>query len=150
MFFSCGTANVSAELPLSDTTKVLNQAILAGVDSLDMPSASGLKWRSRFGDTILLTSQILPFNVLPLQVGGEKFKVMPQKELCAAMKQYEDLEPTPKYLNISQFERNDSGYYVQLQSISCGEFASGGALGIYFKKVADSFVVINRQASSIN
>lgn len=121
-----------------------------GVNIRYMPSASGLKGVTNFGDTVLLTSQVLPLNVLPQQVGDEKLKVMPQKELCAAMKPYQDLEPSPKYLNISQFEKNDSGYYIQLESISCGEYASGGALGIYFKKVNDSFLIVNRQASSIN
>jgi len=121
-----------------------------GVDFRYMPSASGLKGITHFGDTVLLTSQILASKFLPQQVGSEKFKVMSQKELCAALKPYEASEPTAKYLNISQFLKNDSGYYIQLESISCGEFASGGALGIYFKKVKDSFVVVNRQASSIN
>jgi hypothetical protein len=150
LLFSCEETNFSTEVPLSDTAKILKQAISMGVDNNYMPSASGLKGRSHFGDTVLLTSQILPANILPHQIGSEKFKIMPQKDLCAALQPYENLEPLPHYLNIAQFEKKDSGYYIQLESISCGEFASGGALGIYFKKLKDSFVVTGRQGSSIN
>jgi hypothetical protein len=150
LLFSCGTGNGSAKIQVSDTSKAIDQAILMGTDVRYMPSASGLKGVSHFRDTVLLTSRILPFSFLPRQVGGEQFKVMPQREICAALKLFEHLEPSPKYLNVSQFEKNDSGYYIQLESISCGEFASGGVLGIYLKKVKDSFVVANRQASSIN
>ena len=56
----------------------------------------------------------------------------------------------PNYLCISRFEKNDTGYYVQVQNLSALPFGGGGSLGLYFKKVGDSLIIADKASGSIN
>src|SRR5690349_3878302 len=87
LLLSCETKNIGSRPQISDTAKVLYKAVAMGTDGRHMPSASELKGRSHFGDTVLLTSKVLPIALLPQIVGTEKFKIMQQRELCAVLKQ---------------------------------------------------------------
>ncbi len=115
-----------------------------------MPSAYPLTYKYKFGDSMLLTSNALPLSILPSIVGYQKFKILPQSEICALIKNDSNLSQVPNYLLLNRFEKNDTGYYVLLQSLSCRDFEGGGSLGLYLKKEKDSFIVIKRSSSSIN
>jgi len=56
----------------------------------------------------------------------------------------------PNYLCISQFEKSDTGYYIQIQNLSALPFGGGGSLGLYFKKAGDTLMIVNKVSSSIN
>jgi hypothetical protein len=134
----------------NDTSKILNTVIKDGISDRYMPSADPLTYKYKFGDSILLTSNVLPLDILPSSIGRQKFKILPRSEIYALIKKDSTLTHVPNYLLLTQFEKSDTGYYVQLQSLSCWDFGGGGSLGLYLKKEKDSFVVIKRSSSSIN
>ena len=149
LFCSCSQRHSTITTSLSDTSKVLQIAILMGIDIKFMPDAGSLKGKLRFADTVLLTSQALPLELLPKALGDQQFKIRPQTEICTILDQEQSF-PSPKYLKVQTLEKSDSGYYVQMQSISCRRYPSGGSLGLYFKKYGDSFLVVKHMSSSIN
>jgi hypothetical protein len=93
---------------------------------------------------------VLPLDILPSSIGQQKFKILPQSEIYALIKKDSNLTRVPNYLLLNRFEKSDTGYYVQLQNLSCLDYGGGGSLGLYLKMEKDSFVVIKRSSSSIN
>ena len=134
----------------NDTSILLKKVISEGVSNQYMPSADPLFYKYKFGDSILLTSNALPLNILPSNIGQQKFKILQRPDICALIKKDTNLIEVPNYLLLNRFEKSDTGYYVQLQSLSCRAYGGGGSLGLYLKKEKDSFVVIRRSSSSIN
>jgi hypothetical protein len=134
----------------NDTSNVLKTVIGEGISDRHMPSADPLTYKYKFGDSILLTSTVLPLGMLPSNIGNQKFKILPQSEICALIKRDSNLTRVPNYLLLNRFEKSDTGYYVLLQNLSCLDYGGGGSLSLYLKKDKDSFVVINRSSSSIN
>ena len=115
-----------------------------------MPGASSLKQNHAYGDSIYLTSEVLPLNILPSQLGNQNFKILSKCNICEIITSDSNLKVPPNYLEVVNFEKNDSGYYVHLESLNCFPFGGGGSLGLYFKKVKDSILVVDRSSSSIN
>ncbi len=147
--FACQNNAQNLTLPISDTAKVLQIALQEGVSDRYMPSTSALKRRFKFSDSIFLTSEVVPLKLLPLSISEQQFKLVPIKEICSVIRGY-GMEKEPNYLIVKRFDKNDSGYYVQLQNLSCRPYGGSGSLGIYFKKVKDSFVFVYRSSTSIN
>jgi hypothetical protein len=50
--------------------------LLQGTSAQYMPAVSPLQIEYKFGDSILLTSNALPLNILPMNVGAIHFKIM--------------------------------------------------------------------------
>ena len=134
----------------NDTSLLLKKVIGEGISDRYMPSADPLFYKYNFGDSILLTSEVLPLNILPSKIGQQKFKILHRSDICALIKKDTALTQVPNYLLLRRFEKNDTGYYVSLQSLSCRNYGGGGSLGLYLKMEKDSFVVISRSSSSIN
>jgi hypothetical protein len=134
----------------NDTIKILKIALIKDISDEYMPSVSPLQTKYKFGDSILLTSRALPLKFFPTSIGKNQFKLMSENEICQTILKDTTLEEVPNYLNLTRFEKNDSGYYIQMQSLSCRPYGGGGSLGLYFKKIKDSFVVTGRSSSSIN
>lgn len=134
----------------NDTSKILKTVISEGISDRYMPDAGPLTYKYKFADSILLTSEVLSLDILPSNIGDQKFKILPKPEICALIRKDSNLTRVPNYLLLNRFEKNDTGYYVLLQSLSCRYYGGGGSLGLYLKKEKDSFVVINRSSSSIN
>ncbi|RZK05833.1 MAG: hypothetical protein EOO46_15610 [Flavobacterium sp.] len=132
-----------AEKKPSDTTIVLNAALRQATSVEFMPSASALRRTSRFGDTILLTVVPLSLEVLPTKSGNDIFKVLPKQTIYRILTGESYRHDIPNYLCVSQFEKNDTGYYIQVQNLSALPFGGGGSLGLYFKKVGDSLSILN-------
>jgi len=133
----------------NDTSSVLKTVIGEGISDRHMPSADPLTYQYKFGDSILLTSIVLPLDMLPSDIGNQKFKILTQSEICTLIKKDSNLTKVPNYLLLNRFEKSDTGYYVELRSLNC-RYYTGGSLGLYLKKEKDSFVIINRSSSSIN
>jgi hypothetical protein len=136
--------------PISDTTFVINAALKQATCVEFMPDASALRIPSKFGDTILLSSVLLPLEILPTKSGNDIFKVLPKEVIYRVLTGESYRHDVPNYLCISQFEKNDTGYYIQIQNLSALPFGGGGLLGLYFKKVGDTLSIVNKAASSIN
>ena len=134
----------------NDTSIILKTVIIDGISDRYMPSADPLTYKYKFGDSILFTSNVLPLDILPSSIAHQKFKILPQFEIYALIKKDSTLTRAPNYLLLTQFEKSDTGYYVQLQNLSCRDFGGGGSLGLYLKKKKDSFIVIKRSSLSIN
>ena len=134
----------------NDTSKILKTVITEGISDRYMPSTDPLTYKYKFGDSILLTSNVLPLDILPSSITDQKFKILSHSEIYALIKKDSSLTQVPNYLIINQFEKSDTGYYVLIQSLSCRDFGGGSSLGLYLKKQKDSFVVIKRSSSSIN
>ena len=148
--YSCGENAVTIRQSESDTLKVLRTAIHQGISDEYMPSASPLKRQYHFGDSILLTSEILSLDLLPTRVQDQSFKVLSKEEICSMIVADSAMSELPNYLNVSNFEKSDTGYYVQLRSLGCLPFSGGGSLGLYFKRIGDSLTIVDRTMSSIN
>ncbi len=115
-----------------------------------MPSASALRKPSKFGDTILLTAIPVSLELLPTKSGEYIFKVLPKETIQKVLTEESYRHDVPNYLCISQFEKNDTGYYIQVQNLSALPFGGGGSLGLYFKKSGDTLTIVDKASSSIN
>lgn len=147
---SCEERIVNSKQQDNDTIRVLRTALHQGISGAFMPSASRLSLPYHFGDSVLLTSDILSLPVLLTSIKNQKFKVLLKEEICSMIVADTHMTELPNYLTISKFEKSETGYYVQLRNLSCLSFGGGGSLGLYFKKVGDSLTIVNRAASSIN
>ena len=148
---SCQNRSVKTiEQQKSDTAKIIEIALNEGTSVHHMPSASPLEINYRFGDSILLTSKGLSLAILPSNLHSQQFKIMAEEEICTIIRRDSNLDEVPNYLMLSHFEKSDTGYYILVQSLSCRPFHGGGSLGLYFKKIGDSLIVVTRSSSSIN
>lgn len=147
---SCNDRQNPSTSLISDTTLVLNQALKDAVSARYMPDADALSRPYNFKDSILLTSKVSSLNLLQLSVSGKTFKVMGEKELVSTLTMDSSSHNLPNYLNISRFEKTDSGYYIQVQNLSPRPYGGGGSLGMYFVMAGDSTKIVKRLASSIN
>ncbi|RYZ87054.1 MAG: hypothetical protein EOP04_12575 [Proteobacteria bacterium] len=114
-----------------------------------MPSASALFRYNNNSDSVLVTSSVVPLDLIPKQIDSVTMIVKSADSVCMDVQEnfYDDGR---HYLIVKEFKRTDTGYYVQVASLSCGKYASGGQLGVYLKKIGDSVVVTESFGSSIN
>jgi len=150
LLFSCENRQLVADKPTSDTTKILAKTLEKATSVEFMPSALALKKPSRFGDTILLTAIAVTLELLPTKSGEQVFKVFPKDTIYKVLTDERYRPDVPNYLCISQFEKNDTGYFIQVKSISALPYGGGGSLGLYFKKSGDSLAIVAKASSAIN
>jgi hypothetical protein len=147
---SCQTKPAVADKPISDTAKVLAITLKQATSAEFMPSASALRRPSKFSDSILLTAISIPLDLLPKKSGEQIFKVLPRETIHKILAGESYRHNVPNYLSITQFEKNDTGYYIQVQNLSVLPFGGGGTLGLYFKKSGDTLTIIDKASGSIN
>lgn len=148
--FACENKDKNFSTPANDTVNILQTALSKAISGRYMPDASALRIKYKFGDSILLASEILPLNILPSKAGDRLFKIMPWEKICQIVKQDSAIEEVPNYLFVAAFQKNDSGYFVRLESLSCRKYGGGGILALYFRKLKDSFIVTDSGSASIN
>lgn len=147
---SCDTRDsTQSSLPKSDTTKVLELAIRTAFQGF-LPGVSAVKSKYYYKDSILFTSASLSLDSLPKAIDTLKFKVLSKDQLCKVIKNDSLSGDQPNYLNIQSFQKSDTGYYVQIASLSCFLYGGGGTLGLYIVKQKDTFYIKDRIATSIN
>lgn len=139
-----------ADKSISDTTKILSITLKEALSVESMPSASSLKLSSKYDDSILLTATPISLELLPAKSGEQFFKVLPKETIYKILKSESHRQDVPNYLCISKFEKNDTGYYIQVQNLSAIPFGGGGCLGLYFKKSRDTLIIVDKVSSSIN
>src|SRR5690606_1543460 len=148
--WSCKHQQDHSVPPVNDTTLVLNQALDNAISARIMPDADALTQSVHFKDSILLTSKVSFLALSKVSVAGQKFKVMEEQKILSALEADSNNVNLPNYLIVSQFEKNDSGFYVQVQNLSGLPYGGGGALEMYFVKKGDSLINVKSSASSIN
>jgi hypothetical protein len=136
-------------LAKSDTTKVLELAVRTAFQGF-LPDVSAVKGKYYFKDSILFTSTSLTIDSLPKVVDTLKFKILSKEHLCTLIKNDSLSDNQPNYLSIQAFQKSDTGYYVQIASLSCLLYGGGGALGLYIAKQNDTFYIKDRIGTSIN
>lgn len=154
-FISCKNPKEQPSIKLqNDTVQVLELAIRTAFYHESLPEIDAVKKIYYFGDSILLTSDILPLSVLPKTVDSLKFKILGRKQICLFMQTESDLSKIPNFINIVAFEKTDSSYYVSIENLNClglgGLFTGGGVIGMYIVKQKDSFRLIKKMSSSLN
>ncbi len=150
VFTSCKNSNTKILQPKNDTTKVLELALKTAFYHGNLPSISPLKYPYRFKDSILFTTNSLPLLALPLNIDTLKFKILSKNQILSILIADNNMDKLPNYLSVARFERSDTGYYVQIQSLSSVQYGGGGDIGIYIAKVKDSFIVKSKMINSIN
>src|SRR5258706_16307939 len=98
LLFAC-QSNVPVILEQENDTGILLKTVInEAITDRYMPSAYPLTYKYKFGDSMLLTSNALPLSILPSIVGYQKFKILPQSEICALIKNDSNLSQVPNYL----------------------------------------------------
>lgn len=146
---ACSEQNIPISQSKSDTTQVIELAIRSAFYGY-LPDASAIKGKYYSNNSMLFTSKSLQLSSLPMQVDTLKFKILSEDEVCRIMKPGSLSETHINYLCLRSFEKSDTGYYVQLQSLNCFPYGGGGSLGLYISKVGDSFIIKSKMAVSIN
>lgn len=145
----CVNPHSSSVQPKSDTTRVIELAIRTAFRGY-LPDHDALKKKYYFKDSILFCSSSLPVAFIPPVVDSLKFKILSEEEVCNIMMSDSLSQKQANYLCLRSFEKSDTGYYLQLSSLSCFPFGGGGSLGLYISKQNDSFLITKKQAVSIN
>jgi hypothetical protein len=148
LLFECSCINQNTTFVRidNDTIKVIKAALREAMSLRYMPDASSLKHGTNLTDSIILTSSVLPLSNLPSNIDSQIFKIFPEEEVCRDSASMRKLN----YLNVVNFEKSDTGFYIQILNLSCIKFGGGGSLELTFKKENDSVFVVHRSASSIN
>jgi hypothetical protein len=148
--FSCSSKSLEVSRVKNDTLILIENAVAMVSTGEHMPGAGPLKVKYRFGDSILLTSAVLSPELLPSNLNGQHYKVVPLESICPMLTADSAVEELPNYLSVHKFEKNDTGYFVQMMSRSCMDFGGGGSLMLFYKKVGDSLTLVDQSASSLN
>ena len=147
---SCENRDVKAVTLMNDTTSVIRFAIAEAFRDARLPEIEQLRRRYYFKNQILLTSDSLPLELLPGYVDTINFKVLSKEEICKMISADSLEQDHPNYLCVNNLMKNDSGYYLNIGSLSCVPFGGGGIMGIDISKRNDSFVVIHKGFSNVN
>jgi hypothetical protein len=150
LFWSCKGQRDQIVRPVTDTTLLLNQSLRDAISVRFMPGADAVTRPYRFKDSILLTSKVISLNLLPVSIDEHNFKIMAEHDILSILRGDSNNLNLPNYLILSGFEKNDSGYYVQVQNLSALPFGGGGSLGMYYVKKGDSLINVKRSSLSIN
>lgn len=151
---SCNTLETDSHSSpaIGDTTRVLVLAIRTAFYHGNLPEIYTLYSSRQFNDSIWFTSDSLPLSILPKKVDSINFKILKKDQIRKMLTVGNTDTTTQKtnFLLISAFEKNDTGYYVIVESRSCLKFGGGGSFGLEIKKEKDSFIVKSIMSSSIN
>ena len=148
--YSCDNHEIKSQLPINDTTEILKLALMESISDSSMPDASSSINKSPSGDTVIITTSLIPFDKVPSSVGGVTFKVLPDSLICETLDKSKGYYNTPRYLDIRRFEKTDTTYYLHIICISCGQFPSGGLLALNYQKINNVFILKHKGSSSIN
>jgi hypothetical protein len=148
---SCKT-NTLKNIPQvkNDTTAIIEFAISQAFLQNDLPGFYQLSKKFYFKDSILFSTDSLPLEVLPNELGSVKFKILSRDSICNLINSDSIPDEVPNYLFVADFEKSDSIYYVLIASKSCLPFGAGGGCEIEIIKRKDSFFVLHKGFSNYN
>lgn len=142
LLFMAACANQSSsETPASaDTTQVIALALRTTLGQ-DFPEMDNVKRKSIFQDSIFFTTSLFSIEKLPSSVDSFRFKIMPDTLICPLLKTDTISEELPNYLRLQTFEKTDTGYFVQFESIVCIPSPTRDAsVGVHILRTKDKFV----------
>ena len=136
---SCANRNNQVSQSKNDTTKVIELAVRTVLEG-DFPDVAAVKRKDKLNDSIFFTTNLLPLSTLPQSVDSFRFKILPDTLICTIIKSDSASGELPNYLKLRSFEKSDTGYFVQLESLSCLPSGGGGSVSIHIVKTKDTFV----------
>ena len=123
-----------------DTTQVIALA-LKTVLVESFPEMNGIKRKSNFNDTIFLTTNLLPLASLPTSIDSFRFKIVPDTTICSVIRSDTVTAELPNYLRLQTFEKTDTDYFVQFESVDCIPFPSpNGSVSLHLLRTKDKYV----------
>ena len=136
---ACADKNAGQTPSTADTTQVIELALKTALGQ-DFPEMDAVKTKSIFGDSIFFTTSLFPLSTLPSKIDSFTFKVMPDTMICPLLKTDTVSAEIPNYLRLQTFEKTDSGYFVQFESMFCIPTATRDAsVGLHILKTKDKF-----------
>lgn len=124
----------------ADTTQVIELALKTALGQ-QFPEMDAVKRRSIFQDSILFTTSLFSIEKLPPRVDSFKFKIMPDTMICPLLKTDTISTELPNYLRLQAFQKTDTGYFVQFESVICIPSATRDAsVGLHILRTKDKFV----------
>ena len=124
----------------ADTTHAIELA-LKTVLVESFPEMDGIRRKSSFSDSIFLTTNQVRLSTLPSSVDSFQFKILPDTMICSVIKSDTMTEELPNYLRLQSFEKTDTGYFVQFESVDCIPAPSrDGAVSLHLLRTKDKFV----------
>jgi len=147
---SCNIQTNLIEPTESDTTVLLRESLSMAISVEFMPDAGALTSPGFFDDTIFLTSSTIPLKLLPMSIDVRNFKILEEQEILKVFGLNTDDRKAPNYLKLIEFEKNDYGYYIQVQNLSAYPYRGGGSLELYYERMGDSLINVRRLSSSID
>ncbi len=144
LFSACANKD-SNEVPASaDTTQVVELAVRTALSG-QFPEMDDVKRETIFKDSIFFTTSLFPLEKLPVKADSFTFKVMPDTLICAMLKTDTVSPELPNYLRLQTFEKTDTGYFVQFESVLCiPSPARDASVGLHILKTRDKFVFENQ------
>ena len=127
---SCMTNTGTSSNNQSDTTKAVEVAVRTALQS-SREDFDSVRAQFQARDTIYMTTDSLPLTELPEKIDSTPLRVLDHTALCA-----NDTLPESSrdYIYIRAFQKNDTGYYVSVQSLNCQRATNGEALGVFIAK----------------
>lgn len=123
----------------ADTTQVIELA-LKTVLVESFPEMDGVKRKNSFHDSIFLTTNLFPLSKLPSSIDSLRFKVLSDSTICSVIKSDTVSEELPNFLRLQSFEKTDTGYIVQFESVDCIPRPSrDAAVSLYIMKTKDKY-----------
>lgn len=137
---ACGQKAGKQRASTVDTTRVIALA-LKTVMSEPFPVMDGIRRKSTFNDSVFLTTKLFSLKNLPAHVDSFNFKVIPDSMICSAIRSDTSTAELPNYLRLKTFEKNDTGYLVQFESVDCIPYPSlDGAVSLQIRKTKDKYL----------
>ena len=180
IILACASCNEKIEansIIENDTTRLFVFALKTAYEAMKMPSIFDTQKHFLFGDTVLLTTdsslmEYLPKSIrrrlfvfedtliasddslimcrLPQTSDTIYFKILEEKEIDSLIAVNKAKMPTPNYLKLGIYEKNDSGYVIVLASLSGIDYGGGGQMSLTVTSRNDSLIVKRTGFASIN
>ena len=123
----------------ADTTQVIEVALKTVLNE-PFPEMDGIRRKSRFHDSIFLTTNLLPLSSLPPSIYSFRFKILPDTMICSVIKSDTTTTELPNFLRLQSFEKTDTGYFVRFESVDCIPSPSkDGAVNLTILKTIDKY-----------
>ena len=136
---SCANKSGDQTPANADTTQVIELALKTALGE-HFPEMDDVKRLSQPGDSIFFTTELFSLSNLPTTVDSFKFRILPDSLICPLIKADTSSIEIPNYLRLQTFQKTDTGYFVEFESVVCVPRAARDAsVSIHILKTRDKF-----------